>query len=303
LSINSYYESSLFYGLGGTADTLYSCHEGTYGGKVVGIYQIDPDTLAYSTTYWAQPYGSPRGIGGTYDRLFMSVINAVNTTQDNIAELDTTTGLVIVLHVFMPDGAADTHLRGIGGTNSRLYITNAATDKIYEIDPDTCVVLNESASQVIGGSPTAVGGIKSYITPPTTTNLYNINTNGMNYYPDSSYNPPINTRSGNSYTINTYTNAHTGRGFTLDLDPSTSYTFQYTNTNGIDTVVGVYRNEAGFTFDNRANYFMDSDYISANGSANLSFITHSTIGKTFISVNTSGATGGAVITNISVTKN
>jgi len=303
LSINSYYESSLFYGLGGTADTLYSCHEGKYGGKVVGIYQIDPDTLAYSTTYWAQPYGTPRGIGGTYDRLFMSVVYAVNTTEDNIAELDTTTGLVIALHVFMPTGALKANIRGIGGTNSRLYVSNASTDKIYEIDPDTCVVLNESAQQVVGPSPTAVGGIKTYITPPSTTNLYNINTNGMNYYPDSSYSQPINTRSSGVYTLNTYTFDYAGSGFTLDLTANTSYNLSFTNTNNMEIYVGIYFEDANYTFANSATYAITSTYIAGNGTCDLDFTTNTTIGKTFFEFATSGATGGATIIDVAVVTN
>jgi hypothetical protein len=142
-------------GIGGTATKLYLCDDTT---GYLGIWEINTSTLNYVTQY-TQPNATPRGVGGTYDRLFSTGTSG----GDYIYELNTSTLSVINSGLFTPTGYTNGGIRDIGGTNTRLYVVRSDLDRIYEIDPDTFSILNSSSQSVIGGSPAGVGGIKVLI--------------------------------------------------------------------------------------------------------------------------------------------
>jgi hypothetical protein len=142
-------------GVGGTATKLY-LNDDFAGAE--GIWEVNPNTLLYSTKY-AQSNVTPRGIGGTYDRLFSTGTSG----GDYIYEHNTSTLAVTSTTLFQPAGYTAGGIRDIGGTNTRLYIVRSDLDRIYEIDPDTKTILNSSSASVIGGSPAGVGGIKVLI--------------------------------------------------------------------------------------------------------------------------------------------
>lgn len=157
VSLNSTSRStSAEYGTGGTATKLYVNQDS----GTVGIYEVNPDTLAYGTRY-NQADTSPRGMGGTSDRLFST--GTGGNVIDRIYEHDTSTLAVIATYTFQPTGYTVGLIKDIGGTNTRLYITRSDLDRIYELDPDTCNIINSSSQSVIGGSPAGVGGIKVLI--------------------------------------------------------------------------------------------------------------------------------------------
>ena len=120
-------------GLGGTKGRLFN-----YDDQSDSIYEIDPETLANLGTLrdWGSQDGA--GIGGLYNRLFYA------EETDNIYELDMETG--VTLNYTNDFTAKD--LKGCGGMGDRLFVTydTGSTERVYEIDPDTFVVLHYEAS-------------------------------------------------------------------------------------------------------------------------------------------------------------
>ncbi len=93
------------------------------------VYEIDPDTLVVINTSTTTYTGSPSGVGGIIDRLYM-----VNQTNDTIYELDPDTLTSINSRAF-----TNATQYGIGGTATKLYTNDdfAGSEGIYEINPNT----------------------------------------------------------------------------------------------------------------------------------------------------------------------
>jgi hypothetical protein len=137
------------YGVEGTSTRLFMC----FSNK---IFEIDPASYSIigSATGIALPNNYGRDVGCMNTRLYLKTDQ---TSGNNMYELDPTTLTYISASANKPTSTNTSF--GIGGTYSRLFITNQTTDRIYELDPTSFAIIN-SQSTITISNPVGIGGTK-----------------------------------------------------------------------------------------------------------------------------------------------